>query len=274
MKKWVVGVLAVLMTINLAACGKEKEASGDESWTKIEDAKEITIGLDDTFVPLGFKNDQGEIVGFDVDIATAIFKDYGITPKFQPIDWSMKENELDNGTIDLIWNGYSVTKAREKKVRFTIPYAENDHIIMTRKDSGITKREEMKDKILGTQESSSSYESFLKNPEKLKDLVKDEDAVQYASFNEAFMDLENGRLDGILVSVIYAEYYLKQNDKLDDFNLFNPGFKGDSLAVGARKGDKALVDKINQGMKKLEEDGRYAEITEKWFGKAMELPAE
>lgn len=273
MKKWVVGIMGIAMMLSLSACG-EKETSGDDSWQKIEESKKITIGLDDTFVPLGFKDEDGETVGFDIDLAKAICKDYGIEPTFQPIDWSMKENELDNGTIDLIWNGYSVTPAREKKVSFTKPYATNEHIILTRKDSGITERDQMKGKILGTQESSSSYESFLKNPEFLKDLVKDEDAIQYASFNEAFMDLENGRLDGILVSVIYAEYYLKQNDKLADFNLFNPGFQGDSFAVGARKGDKALVEKLNQGFEKLEEDGRYAEISEKWFGTAWEIPEE
>ena len=109
LKKLVLGMVAVLTLVSLAACGK-KEASGDDSWKTIEKDKKVTIGLDDTFVPMGFKDEDGKIVGFDIDLAKAVFDQYDIKADFQPIDWSMKENELDNGTIDLIWNGYTVTK--------------------------------------------------------------------------------------------------------------------------------------------------------------------
>ena len=273
LKKIILGMAAVLTLVTLTACGK-KEASGDDSWKTIEEDKKVTIGLDDTFVPMGFKDKDGKIVGFDVDLAKAVFKEYGIKADFQPIDWSMKENELENGTIDLIWNGYTVTKSREKKVLFTDPYAQNEQILVTKKDSGITSSEGMKDKILGAQEGSSGYEAFNNETKTLKDIVKENDATLYASFNEAMIDLENGRIDGLLIDKVYADYYLKQAGKLDAYNIFSVGFKNEDFAVGARKGDKELVKKINNAFKELQDNGKYAEISKKWFGEELSLPKE
>ncbi|MEG1503839.1 MAG: amino acid ABC transporter substrate-binding protein [Enterococcus sp.] len=272
MKKFVLGMVAAAAIVTLAACGSKKEASDTNSWKTIEKDKKVTIGLDDTFVPMGFKDDDGKIVGFDVDLAKAVFKEYGIEAKFQPIDWSMKENELDNGTIDLIWNGYTVTKSREKKVLFSDPYAQNEQVLVTKKDSGITDAKGMKGKVLGAQEGSSGYEAFNNQADVLKDNVKDNDATLYASFNEAMIDLENNRIDGLLIDKVYADYYLKQANKMDNFNIFNVGFTNEDFAVGARKGDKELISKINSAFKKLQEDGQYAEISKKWFGEELTLP--
>ncbi|MFC4772207.1 amino acid ABC transporter substrate-binding protein [Enterococcus hermanniensis] len=272
MKKFVLGMVAVAALVTLAACGSKKEASDTNSWKTIEKDKKVTIGLDDTFVPMGFKDDDGKIVGFDVDLAKAVFKEYGIEAKFQPIDWSMKENELDNGTIDLIWNGYTVTKSREKKVLFSDPYAQNEQVLVTKKDSGITDAKGMKGKVLGAQEGSSGYEDFNNQAAVLKDNVKDNDATLYASFNEAMIDLENNRIDGLLIDKVYADYYLKQANKIDNFNIFNVGYKNEDFAVGARKGDKELVSKINSAFKKLQDSGQYAEISKKWFGEELTLP--
>lgn len=271
LKKIILGMVAVLTLVTLTACGK-KEASGDDSWKTIEKDKKITIGLDDTFVPMGFKDEDGKIVGFDVDLAKAVFKEYDIKADFQPIDWSMKESELENGTIDLIWNGYSVTKAREKKVLFTDSYAQNEQVLVTKKDGGITKAEDMKGKVLGAQEGSSGYDIFNNEAKILKDIVKDNDATLYASFNEAMIDLENGRIDGVLIDKVYADYYLKKANKLDDYNIFSVGFDNENYAVGARKGDKELVKKINSAFKELQESGKYGEISKKWFGEELSIP--
>jgi polar amino acid transport system substrate-binding protein len=271
MKKIILGMVAVLTLVTLSACGK-KEASSNESWKTIEKDKKVTIGLDDTFVPMGFKDEDGKIVGFDVDLAKAVFNEYGIKADFQPIDWSMKENELENGTIDLIWNGYTVTESREKKVLFSDAYAQNEQVLVTKKDSGITKPEDMKDKVLGAQEGSSGYEAFNNQAKTLKDIVKENDATLYASFNEAMIDLENNRINGLLIDKVYADYYLKQANKLDAYNIFSVGFKNENFAVGARKGDKELVEKINEAFKKLQENGKYCEISKKWFGEELSLP--
>lgn len=274
MKKFLFGILAVVSMVTLAACGSSNDSTGDsaDSWKTIEKDKKVVIGLDDTFVPMGFKDDEGKIVGFDVDLAKAVFDEYGITAEFQPIEWSMKENELQNGTIDLIWNGYTVTDSRKKKVSFSQPYLTNEQVLVTKKSSNITSDADMKDKVLGAQEGSSGYEGFTKEPEKLMDIVKDNDATLYAGFNEAFIDLKNDRIDGLLIDRVYADYFLKQDGTMDDYNIFNAGFSEEDFAVGARKGDKELVDKINEGFDKIQEDGKFAEITQKWFGEELSMP--
>ena len=83
------------------------------------------VGLDETFAPMSFRDSNGEIVGFDVDLAKEIGIIEGITFEFQPIDWVMKETELNAGNIDLIWNGYTITEERKEKVSFSDAYLEN-----------------------------------------------------------------------------------------------------------------------------------------------------
>lgn len=267
-KKTMIGILCVVGLTILGACGgsSKDDSKSDDSWKKVEKAKKVTIGLDDTFVPMGYRDDDGNIVGFDVDLATAVFDLYDVKVKFQPIDWSMKETELDNGTIDFIWNGYSVTDARKKKVLFTDTYMENDQVLVTPKDSGITKFSGMKGKVLGAQNGSSGYDVFTKQPKVLQDIVKDQDAVLYDSFNEAFIDLKSGRIDGLLIDKVYANYYLTQSGDLDKYNIITGDYATEDYAAGARKGDKALVKKVNEGLKKLHDNGKFEEISDKWFG--------
>lgn len=118
-KKLTVVAIIATLGVSLVACGGNANKSSESKAGKSAlDKDELVIGLDDTFVPMGFKNENGEIVGFDVDLANAVGKKLNKKVKFQSIDWSMKETELNNGNIDLIWNGYSITDERKEKVEF------------------------------------------------------------------------------------------------------------------------------------------------------------
>ncbi len=264
MKK-LTGLLMVASLLLLGACGTSKKAA-DSATESAADKKEVVVGLDDTFVPMGFRDDNGELTGFDIELATAVFALSDTKVKFQPIDWAMKETELDNGTIDMIWNGYTVTPEREKKVLFTDGYMTTYQVLVTTKKSKLTKVEQMKDRVIGAQEGSSGYKIFTEQPEVLQDLVKDNDATLYPSFNEGFIDLETGRIDGLLVDRVYAEYYLTQNKKAADFNLVETPFEKEDFAVGVRKADQKLAQKINDGLKELQDNGEFKKISEKWFG--------
>ena len=128
MKRIALTMLALLCTLTLTACGSDA-AKGD-------DKEVLTIGIDDTFAPMGFKKD-GKLVGFDVELAEAVSKKIGKKVEFQNIDWDLKETELESGNIDLIWNGYSITEERKKQVLFSDPYMENRQIIITTDKTGI-----------------------------------------------------------------------------------------------------------------------------------------
>ena len=267
-KKVLMGALALVSTLTLAACSfsSSKKATSTDQWDTYVKNGEITIGFDNTFVPMGYEDEDGSNVGFDIDLANAVFKEYGITVKWQSINWDMKETELNNGTIDLIWNGYSITDERAEKVLFTNPYMVNEQVLVTKKSSGITSFADMKDKVLGAQSGSSGYDAFTSNPEVLKDIVSGGDATQYETFTQALIDLKNDRIDGLLIDKVYANYYLEQEGELDNYNIISSEFDGEDFAVGARKADKTLVKKINQAFKKLYQDGTFQEISNKWFG--------
>lgn len=264
MKKFSFVLAIIAGIILLSGCTNKKTT--EDNWSTIKEEKKVIVGLDDTFVPMGFRDKDGKLTGFDIDLATAVFKEYDINVEFQPIDWSMKEFELNNGTIDLIWNGYSKTDERAKKVQFTKPYMENSQVLITPKKSGITSFAHMKDKIIGAQNGSSGYDIFTRQPKTLKDIVKNKDAVLYDSFNEALIDLKSGRIDGLLMDKVYAGYYLKQKNEIDEFNMTTGDYESENFVVGARKSDDELVKKINDGIAQLEKNGEFQKISDKWFG--------
>jgi len=178
----------------------------------------------------------------------------------------MKETELQNGTIDAIWNGYSATDERREKVAFSIPYMENQQVLVTKKSQQIHSVEDMEDKTLGAQAGSSGYLDFEAQPDLLKNRVKDQKANQYQSFNEALIDLKNDRIDALLIDRVYANYYLQSEGILNDYNVFSAGFESESFAVGVRPADKRLLQDLNQTFIALYQEGKFQEISQKWFG--------
>ena len=266
LKNILLACLTLLLTFLLGGCSSNVSDPSLDNWSKYEEKKQITIGFDNTFVPMGFEQKDGTYAGVDIDLANAVFKEYGIEVKWQPIDWDMKETELANGTIDLIWNGYSATDERMEKVKFTIPYMKNEQVLVSKKSSHISQASDMAGKVLGAQAGSSGYIAFESNPEILKTIVKNHAATQYQSFNEALIDLQNDRIDGLLIDRVYANYYLTEEGILDQYSVFSVGFESEDFAVGARKADRTLVEKVNTAFGKLYQEGKFQKIAEKWFG--------
>ena len=257
-------IITVLIATGCASGGKEKPRK--DNWNDFQTYKKVVIGFDNTFVPMGFQDKSGKNIGFDIDLANAVFEKYGIKVEWQAINWDLKETELKNGNIDLIWNGYSKTEERESVVQFTKQYMVNEQVIVVKKSKNIKSVTDLKDKVLGAQNGSSGYDTFNEKPEVLKNIVKNNDATQYESFNEALIDLENDRIDALLIDRVYANYYLKQQNKLDDYSILNAGYDSEAFAVGARKADITLVNKINEAFYELYKTGKFQEISNKWFG--------
>ena len=259
-------VLVALLTLFLTACTQKASDPKQDNWDKYQDQGTITIGFDNTFVPMGLEEKNGQYTGFDIDLAQAVSEKLGFKVQFQPIDWDMKETELQNGTIDAIWNGYSATDERREKVAFSIPYMENQQVLVAKKSQHIHSVEDMKDKTLGAQAGSSGYLDFEAQPDLLKNRVKDQKANQYQSFNETLIDLKNDRIDALLIDRVYANYYLQSEGILNDYNVFSAGFESESFAVGVRPADKRLLQALNQAFIELYQEGKFQEISQKWFG--------
>ena len=273
-RKGILGLLTLvgMAVISLAGCTQLASNPTVDNWDKYQQQKSITVGFDNTFVPMGFEEKNGNYAGFDIELAKYVSKKLGITVHFQPIDWDMKETELQNGTIDAIWNGYSATDERREKVAFTIPYMQNTQILVVKKTSGIHSVEDMAGKVLGAQNGSSGMLDFEEHPEVLKNRVKGEDADQYQSVNEAIIDLKNDRIDALLIDRVYADYYLTTEGIADEYDTIPSGFESESFAVGVRPADKKLLEALNQAFKELYQEGIFQQISQKWFGEDVATP--
>ena len=186
---------------------------------------------------------------------------------FQPIDWSMKETELINGNIDLIWNGYTMTPEREKKVAFTNSYLKNRQVIVTLSNSNINTLKDLKGKTVTTQDGSSSLDTLFEN-QKLTKSFKNGEPVLFDSFNDCFMDLEAGRSDAVVCDEILAQYYIFKNDP-SKFHVLTEDLGEESYSIGLRKNSN-LIDPLNKTLEDMKGDGTIAKISNKWFGKDLE----
>ena len=250
-------VLMTILPVTLISCGEKKVENSLEKDTLI-------LGFDDTFVPMGFKDENGEYAGFDIDLSKEIAKKLGKEIEYQPIDWSMKETELNNGNIDFIWNGYSVTEEIKEKVELSISYLNNRQVIITLADSSIKSKADLAGVVVGAQNQSSAVDAIESDGD-IVSTFKDGKIVTFDTNNEALMDLEAGRLDAVVADEILAKYYINQRGA-DKYKVLDEDFGSEAYAVGMRKDDKELVEAFNKAFKELIDEGIAGEISEKWFG--------
>jgi polar amino acid transport system substrate-binding protein len=222
--------------------------------------KELVIGIDDKFAPMGFRDKDNKLVGFDIDYAKAAAKEMGTKVKFQPIDWSTKESELGSGRIDLIWNGYTITDDRKKKVLFTKPYLKNAQVVVTLADSKIAKLNELAGKNVGIQSMSSAADALDANP--IKSKIKN--VTEYKDNVTALSDLKSGRLDAVVIDEVVIKYYMSQEK--DNYKLLNESLAPEEYGVGVKKGNEKLLNKLQKALDKMNENGTAAKISTKWFG--------
>lgn len=255
MKKIIVGMIIMVMFVLTACSGEGKKA---------EDKKVLIVGLDDTFAPMGFREkESGELVGFDVELAKRAGELMGYEIKFQPIDWSVKETELQTKKIDLIWNGYTITEKRKEQVAFTDSYLKNRQVIVTMNGSQITSKADLIGKTVSLQAMSSALEAVQKDEEFVKNL-KDGQVIEFATNEDAFHDLEAGRSDAIVVDEVLARYYVRQNGEGKYFFL-EENFGEEEFGIGLRKEDTELLSQLNTALKTMKDDGSYDKAYKTWF---------
>jgi polar amino acid transport system substrate-binding protein len=243
-------VIGVLFSIVTGCSSKSAEKENDN----------LVIGIDDKFAPMGFRDEQNEIVGFDIDLAKEAAEKMGKKVKFQPIDWSTKEAELSSGRIDLIWNGYTITDERKEKVLFTKPYLKNAQVVVTLADSKLTKLEELSGKVVGLQKLSSASDALEAAPirSKIKTVTEFSDNVQ------ALTDLKSGRLDAVVIDEIVINYYMTKEK--ETFKVLDESLSPEEYGIGVKKGNEALLENLQKALDEMNEDGTAAQISEKWFG--------
>jgi len=252
----------------LAACGKSEPPSPASPAVAEPPAQQqsaparMVIGLDDNFPPMGFRDANNDIVGFDIDMAREAAQRMGIEVEFKPIDWSAKEAELLGKRVDALWNGLTITEQRRQNIAFTAPYMENHQIIVVRADSDIADKAALAGKVVGAQEGSSAV-----------DAIEKEAAVR-ASFQDlktfgdnitALMDLSAGRLDAVVLDEVVGRYQVAK--KPDDYKVLEDNFGTEEYGVGLRKDDTEALAKLDAALAAMKQDGTAATLSTKWFGK-------
>lgn len=271
-KRFFIWTLLFTLLLVLVACGSSNSNSEEES-TNGEQSEEVTtetegteskgqlvIGIDDKFAPMGFRDENNEIVGFDIDYAKAALEVMGYEPVFQPIDWKTKESELNSGRIDLIWNGYTITDERKEKVLFTKPYLRNTQVVATLVDSELETLDDLEGKVIGIQALSSAVDAL--NAHDISTRIGS--LSEYADNVLALNDLKIGRTDAVVIDEVVIDYYMTLEP--GTFKVLEETLAPEEYGVGVKKGNEALLEELQAALDQMNEDGTAAEISTKWFG--------
>lgn len=252
-------VVTCLSIFFLSACDNQEKQDGVTQDTTSQ-KQTIIVGLDDDFPPMGFRDDNNELVGFDIDLAREAAKRANLNIEFKPIDWSAKEAELNSGRVDALWNGLTITEYRKENILFSQPYMSNHQIIVVRPDSQIHTKADLAGKIVGLQDGSSALDAVNDDPIHTSIAKID----QYADNVTALLDLANKRLDAVVVDGVVGHYYVTK--KPDDYVVLQDHFGQEQYGVGFKKDNTELQQKIQQALDSMMSDGTTAKISQKWFG--------
>lgn len=273
-------VLILMMALLLIGCGMKdtqgnevgettssnNESNVDTSLQDVLDKGNLVLGLDDAFPPMGFKNEDQEIVGFDIDVAKEVSKRIGVELILTPISWDAKEQELATKRIDCIWNGFTKNADREEKMSLSIPYMKNTQVAVALADSGITTLDDLAGKTVVIQNASTASDAMDQNEEfkkSLKELIKVDDNVQ------ALMDLKVGGSDSVVMDEIVARYYVEKEK--DIYKILDTTLSEEEYVIGFRKGETALTEEVNKHLQDMAKEGVLAELSEKWVGKDLTI---
>lgn len=257
-------IMTVIIAISIS-CSK-KDSTEDNSIQKVKDSGKLILGLDDTFAPMGFRDDSEEIVGFDIDLAKEVASRMGVKLEIKPIDWSSSILSLNKGDIDVLWNGLTINETRKEQINFSKPYLNNRLVIVKPKNrNDINSKNDLAGKILGVQVGSND-EALQSDP-----ISKEAKEIRKYDVNvNAFLDLRAKRIDAVIIDEVAAQYYISQ-EKVDFVVVENSPLTEEFYGVGFRKTDTKLLAEVDRILDEMKADGKASEISQKWFAKDIVL---
>lgn len=278
-KRFVSAALAAVMALSMTACGSSNSAAettaadteaaeSQAEETTAEEAKTtdggtLIVGFDQDFPPMGFVGDDGEYTGFDLELAQAVCDKEGWELVKKPINWDSKDMELNSGSIDCIWNGFTMN-GREDDYTFSDPYVDNSQVIVVAEDSGIDKLTDLAGKTVGVQAASAALDLLQSEEEGgQKELADTFGSLnEFADYNTAFTELQAGALDALAIDIGVAKYQL--NSRGEGFKILDETLNTEQYAIGFKKGNDELCNIVNADLQKLADDGTVAELAEKY----------
>lgn len=253
---------------NVSEGDSQAENTGDDSLQKIKDKGQLVLGLDDSFPPMGFRDTDNNIVGYDIDLAREVAERMGVELVITPVDWDYKETELNDGNVDCLWNGMSVDDERKEKMNLSEPYMENRQVVVVLADSGINTLADLAGKSVILQAGSTAV-GALDSKEDVKSTLRE--VTEVPDNVQAMMELGQGTGDAVVMDEVVARYYISKSDNPDQFKVLDEALSDEVYAVGFRKADQSLRDEVQKILGEMKADGTLKTITEKWFGSDISI---
>jgi polar amino acid transport system substrate-binding protein len=255
-------VLVSLLMLGTASAGFFDFLGGNNSNQTANDNSTFIVGFDAEFPPYGFMDDKGNYTGFDLDLAKEVCARNNWTFKAQPIDWDAKDAELDSGSIDCIWNGFTID-GRENDYLWSNPYFDNKQIFVVKDGAGISTIDDLKGKVVETQKDSSALAALEGDNKTIKDSFKQ--LTQVADYNTAFMDLESGVCDAVAMDIGVAQYDIaNKNNTTSNFKILDQYITTEKYGIGFKKGNTQLKDQVQSTLDEMFKDGTVLKIAEKY----------
>lgn len=278
-RKVIAMVLASALAASMfAGCGSEEEKSstadaGSTSQESPDDGEsaaagttygtaeegKFVVGFDQEFPPMGFVDENGGYTGFDLELAEEVAKRLDLEFVAQPIAWDAKDMELSSGTIDCIWNGFTMT-GREEDYTFSEPYLNNRQVFVVNESSDIQSTADLAGKLVEVQADSAAETALNENTE----LSSTFTMQAVPDYNTAMMDLEQGAVDAIAMDEVVASYQITSRGS--KFRVLDEEISSEEYAVGFLKGNDKLKESVEGALQEMADDGTLAKVSEKWFG--------
>lgn len=236
------------------------EATATEAAGTLADKTTFTVGFDANFPPYGYMDEDGEYVGFDLDLAQEVCDRIGWELVKQPIDWDSKDMELSSGSIDCIWNGFTYN-GREDEYTWSDPYIDNSQVFVVAEDSGIASIADLSGKIVDVQADSAAL-TALEDEENADLAGSFGELIQVPEYNTAFMNLEAGAADAVAMDIGVANYQIASRG--EGYVILDEPLTTEVYAIGFLLGNEELRDAVQEQLNAMAEDGTFAKIAEKW----------
>lgn len=266
MKKLIALIAVAAMTAGLlSGCGspaKEQEtagAEGTEGAAQTDDRTTFTVGFDAEFPPYGYMDENGEYTGFDLDLAAEVCSRRGWELVKQPIDWDSKDMELSSGSIDCIWNGFTMN-GREDAYTWSVPYVDNSQVFVVKADAGIASFGDLAGKLVGVQKDSSALAALEEDAADLAATFAE--LNQYADYNTGFMDLEAGAIDALAIDIGVANYQIASRG--DGYIIMDEKLATEQYGVGFFLGNEELKGQVEATLLEMADDGKFMEIAKEY----------
>ena len=256
MKKFIALILAALL---VAGCFAGCAASNGGADTQAQQ-KTVVVGYT-IYEPMNYTDESGKLIGFDTELAEAVFAKLGYKVMFQLIDWGSKYTDLDSGTIDCVWNGFTCNCAdddgilRSEKVDFSYNYMENLQVVVVKKGTAIASAADLAGK-LGAAEAGSAGESYAKG-------FEGADIKGFPYQTDCLLEVNSGSRDFAVLDAQLAKSYCGKGDYADLEIVDALSSEVEYYAIGFKKGSD-LTAQVNAQLEALAADGTIAQLAEKY----------